>query len=107
LAECDPDEERDHMEHAPEYIPPLPRPLATWPLAPSPDRSLLSAVPVVEPRLRVVRVAPHLPEALAIFREEFDLADPLCAFPCVQLGRDHAARAAVLARQRLALTRMH
>src|SRR5712691_3177458 len=67
---------------------------------------LLSRVPIVEPRFRGVRVAPHFPEALLVLREKLDLADPLRPFPRVELRRDHAAGTAVLAGQRLAFPRM-
>ena len=67
----------------------------------SPCLQSLRRIPIVEPRLRGVRVAAHLPEAFLVLREELDLADPLRALPGVQLRRDHAARAAVFARQHL------
>ena len=68
---------------------------------------LVGRVAIVEPRLRGVRVAADFPEALLVLREELDLADPLRALPRIQLRRDHPARTAVLARQRLALPRVH
>ena len=62
--------------------------------------------PIVQPWLRGVRVAAHLPEAFLVFREELDPADPLRALPGVKLRRDHAARAAVFARQRFTFPRV-
>src|SRR6266496_942801 len=44
-------------------------------------RPLLRRVAIVEPGFRRVRVAAHFPEPFAIFREAFDLADPLRALP--------------------------
>ena len=67
------------------------------------DYSIVRRIPVVEPGLRGVGVAAHFPESLVILGQELDLADPLRALPGVQLRRDHPARPAVLARQRLAL----
>src|SRR5256885_5866400 len=68
---------------------------------------LVGRVAVVEPRLGGVRVAADFPEAFLIFGQKFDLADPLRAFPRVQLWRDHPAGTAVLARQRRALPRVY
>src|SRR5438045_2824472 len=64
-------------------------------------------VAIVEPRLGGVGVAAALPESLAVVIEKLDAPDPLRALPRIQPRRNHAARSAVLARQRLPFPAMH
>src|SRR6185369_7893532 len=62
------------------------------PQAPRATAASARRVSIVVPRLRGVRIAAHFPEPFAILREELDLADPLRAFPRVELRRDHPHR---------------
>src|SRR4029078_9701345 len=68
---------------------------------------LPSRIPIIEPGLGRVGVTAPFPEPALIPIEEFDLANPLRAFPRVEARRDHAARAAVIARERLTFPRVH
>src|SRR5262245_55833008 len=70
-------------------------------------RSLVVGIAVAEPGFGGVRVAAYLPEAFVIVGQKLDLPNPLRALPRVELRRDHAARAAMLAWERTALPRMH
>src|SRR5438105_15851744 len=72
--------------------------------APSLGRSRIA---VVEPRLGGIRISTSLPEPLLVVLEEFDFANPLRAFPCVETRGDHPARTAVLLRQRFSLPGVH
>src|SRR3970282_581857 len=81
-------------------------PAYQWPVRTSTLR-VSRAVAVVQPRLRGVGVAALLPEAAGVPFQEFDGADPLGALPRVQPWRDHPARSAVLAWQRLSLPGVH
>src|SRR5262245_25393076 len=68
---------------------------------------LHSCVPIVKPGLSRVRVPTNLPESLLILRQKLDLPDPFRAFPRIELRRNHADGAAVLAWQRTALPSVH
>src|SRR5688572_9436500 len=67
------------------------------------NASLISRVPVIPPWIRGVGVAPKLPEPELVFREQLDPVHPLGALPGVELRRVHAARPAVIGRQRPAV----
>src|SRR5512138_2072770 len=64
---------------------------------------LLLVIPLLEPRVAVVVVAAHFPEAGLVVHRELDALDPLGALPEIELGDHHAQRAAMLAADRLAV----
>src|SRR6185312_7801458 len=68
---------------------------------------LFGRVAIVKPGLGGVGIPADFPETFLIFRKKLDLANPLRALPGVELGRDHPAWSAVLARERCSLPRMH
>src|SRR5437868_12116549 len=64
---------------------------------------LLERVPLLVPRISPHVVAVALPEAGAVAVGEFEAAEPLGAFPEVEVGDDETERAAVVGGQRLAV----
>src|SRR5208282_613116 len=64
---------------------------------------LPSPVALLAPRVAVIVIAAHLPEARAVLGGKLDALQPLGTLPEIEPGNDHAHRTAVLAAQGLAL----
>src|SRR6516162_4608274 len=56
----------------------------------------LERIALLAPGIAVIVVAPHLPEAAAFLRAQFDSADPFCALPTVELGHYQSQRPPVV-----------